>query len=176
VGFKYFAEGLFEGSLGFGGEESAGASFLRRDGSVWTTDKDGLIPALLAAEITARKGRDPSEIYNALTEELGEPRSVRVDAKASPEQKALLSKLSPEQVTSTELAGEPIQSILSHAPGNNQAIGGLKVITANGWFAARPSGTEDIYKIYAESFIGDDHLKRLVAEAQVLVDGAIAPK
>lgn len=176
VGFKFFAEGLFDGSLGFGGEESAGASFLRRDGSVWTTDKDGLIPALLAAEITARKGRDPSEIYNSLTEELGEPRSIRVDAKASPEQKALLSKLSPEQVTSTELAGEPIQSILSHAPGNNQAIGGLKVITANGWFAARPSGTEDIYKIYAESFIGDDHLKRLVAEAQVLVDGAIAPK
>jgi phosphoglucomutase len=176
VGFKYFAQGLFEGSLGFGGEESAGASFLRKDGSVWTTDKDGLIPALLAAEITARKGRDPSEIYNALTEELGEPRSVRVDAKASPAQKALLSKLSPEQVTSTELAGEPIQSILSHAPGNDQAIGGLKVMTANGWFAARPSGTEDIYKIYAESFIGDDHLKRLVAEAQVLVDGAIAPK
>jgi phosphoglucomutase len=176
VGFKFFAEGLYEGSLGFGGEESAGASFLRRDGSVWTTDKDGLIPALLAAEITARKGRDPSEIYNALTAELGEPRSVRVDAKASPAQKALLGKLSPEQVTSTELAGEPIQSVLSHAPGNNQAIGGLKVITANGWFAARPSGTEDIYKIYAESFIGDDHLKRLVAEAQVLVDGAIAPK
>ncbi|MFS2157319.1 phosphoglucomutase (alpha-D-glucose-1,6-bisphosphate-dependent) [Pseudomonas sp. Pseusp122] len=176
VGFKYFAQGLFEGSLGFGGEESAGASFLRKDGSVWTTDKDGLIPALLAAEITARKDRDPSEIYNALTEELGEPRSVRVDAKASPAQKALLSKLSPEQVTSTELAGEPIQSILSHAPGNDQAIGGLKVMTANGWFAARPSGTEDIYKIYAESFIGDDHLKRLVAEAQVLVDGAIAPK
>ena len=176
VGFKFFAEGLYEGSLGFGGEESAGASFLRRDGSVWTTDKDGLIPALLAAEITARKGRDPSEIYNALTAELGEPRSVRVDAKASPAQKALLGKLSPEQVTSTELAGEAIQSILSHAPGNNQAIGGLKVITANGWFAARPSGTEDIYKIYAESFIGDDHLKRLVAEAQVLVDGAIAPK
>jgi phosphoglucomutase len=176
VGFKYFAQGLFEGSLGFGGEESAGASFLRKDGSVWTTDKDGLIPALLAAEITARKGRDPSEIYNALTEELGEPRSIRVDAKASPAQKALLSKLSPEQVTSTELAGEPIQSILSRAPGNDQAFGGLKVMTANGWFAARPSGTEDIYKIYAESFIGDDHLKRLVAEAQVLVDGAIAPK
>jgi phosphoglucomutase len=176
VGFKYFAQGLFEGSLGFGGEESAGASFLRKDGSVWTTDKDGLIPALLAAEITARKGRDPSEIYNALTEELGEPRSIRVDAKASPAQKALLSKLSPEQVTSTELAGETIQSILSRAPGNDQAFGGLKVMTANGWFAARPSGTEDIYKIYAESFIGDDHLKRLVAEAQVLVDGAIAPK
>lgn len=176
VGFKYFAEGLFDGSLGFGGEESAGASFLRKDGSVWTTDKDGLIPSLLAAEITARKDRDPSEIYNALTEALGEPRSVRVDAKASPAQKALLSKLSPEQVTSTELAGEPIQRILSRAPGNDQAFGGLKVMTANGWFAARPSGTEDIYKIYAESFVSDDHLKRLVAEAQVLVDGAISPK
>jgi phosphoglucomutase len=176
VGFKYFADGLFDGSLGFGGEESAGASFLRRDGTVWTTDKDGLIPALLAAEITARKGRDPSEIYRALTDELGEPFSTRVDAKANPQQKALLSKLSPDQVTSTELAGEPIQNVLSDAPGNGQAFGGVKVMTENGWFAARPSGTEDIYKIYAESFIGEDHLKRLVAEAQVLVDGAIAPK
>jgi phosphoglucomutase len=176
VGFKFFAEGLYEGSLGFGGEESAGASFLRRDGSVWTTDKDGLIPALLAAEIRARKGRDPSEMYTALTDELGEPVSTRVEAKANFEQKALLSKLSPEQVTSTELAGEKITSILSKAPGNDQAIGGLKVMTENGWFAARPSGTEDIYKIYAESFKGEDHLKRLVAEAQVLVDAAIAPK
>jgi phosphoglucomutase len=175
VGFKFFAEGLYEGSLGFGGEESAGASFLRRDGSVWTTDKDGLIPALLAAEIRARKGRDPSEMYKALTDELGEPVSTRVEAKANFEQKALLSKLSPEQVTSTELAGEKITSILSKAPGNDQAIGGLKVMTENGWFAARPSGTEDIYKIYAESFKGEEHLKRLVAEAQVLVDGAIAP-
>ncbi|MCD5977997.1 phosphoglucomutase (alpha-D-glucose-1,6-bisphosphate-dependent) [Pseudomonas quasicaspiana] len=174
VGFKFFAEGLFDGSLGFGGEESAGASFLRKDGTVWTTDKDGLIPALLAAEITARKGRDPSEIYQALTEQLGEPFSTRVEAKASPEQKAALGKLSPDQVKSTELAGEPILSVLSHAPGNNQAIGGLKVMTGNGWFAARPSGTEDIYKIYAESFIGEEHLKRLVAEAQVLVDAAIA--
>ncbi|MBX8596379.1 phosphoglucomutase (alpha-D-glucose-1,6-bisphosphate-dependent) [Pseudomonas cichorii] len=176
VGFKFFADGLFEGSLGFGGEESAGASFLRRDGTVWTTDKDGLIPALLAAEITARTGRDPSEHYKAMTDELGEPFSTRVDAKANPQQKALLGKLSPEQVTSTELAGEKIQGILSHAPGNDQAIGGLKVMTENGWFAARPSGTEDIYKIYAESFQGEDHLQRLVAEAQVLVDGAIAPK
>ncbi|MDB6050111.1 MAG: pgm, partial [Pseudomonas sp.] len=158
VGFKWFADGLFDGSLGFGGEESAGASFLRKDGSVWTTDKDGLIPALLAAEITARKGRDPSEIYQALTEELGEPFSTRVEAKANPAQKALLGKLSPDQVKSTELAGEPILTVLSHAPGNDQAIGGLKVMTENGWFAARPSGTEDIYKIYAESFIGDDHL------------------
>ncbi|RRV10751.1 alpha-D-glucose phosphate-specific phosphoglucomutase [Pseudomonas sp. v388] len=176
VGFKYFADGLFDGSLGFGGEESAGASFLRRDGTVWTTDKDGLIPALLAAEITATQGRDPSELYRSMTDELGEPFSTRVDAKANPQQKALLSKLSPDQVTSTELAGEPIQSVLSNAPGNDQPFGGVKVMTENGWFAARPSGTEDIYKIYAESFIGEEHLKRLVAEAQVLVDGAIAPK
>lgn len=173
VGFKYFADGLFDGSLGFGGEESAGASFLRMDGSVWTTDKDGLIPALLAAEMTARTGRDPSQAYDALTQTLGEPFSTRVEAKANPQQKAALSKLSPEQVKSTELAGEPIEQILSHAPGNGQAIGGLKVITANGWFAARPSGTEDIYKIYAESFIDEAHLQRLVAEAQVLVDSAI---
>jgi phosphoglucomutase len=174
VGFKFFADGLFDGSLGFGGEESAGASFLRRDGSVWSTDKDGLIPSLLGAEMTARTGRDPSQAYQALTEELGEPFSTRVEAKANPQQKALLSKLSPEQVTSTELAGEKIEQVLSHAPGNNQAIGGLKVMTANGWFAARPSGTEDIYKIYAESFVDEAHLQRLVSEAQVLVDSAIA--
>ncbi len=174
VGFKWFADGLFEGSLGFGGEESAGASFLRRDGTVWSTDKDGLIPSLLAAEMTARTGRDPSQLYQALTDDLGRPFSTRVDAKATPEQKALLGKLSPQQVKSTTLAGEAITQILSHAPGNNQPIGGLKVMTENGWFAARPSGTEDIYKIYAESFIGDEHLKRLVEEAQVLVDAAIA--
>ena len=174
VGFKFFADGLFDGSLGFGGEESAGASFLRLDGSVWATDKDGLIPALLAAEMTARTGRNPAEAYAALTAELGEPFATRVEAKANPQQKALLSKLAPEQVKSTELAGEPIQQILSHAPGNDQAIGGLKVMTANGWFAARPSGTEDIYKIYAESFIDDAHLQRLVGEAQELVDKAIA--
>ena len=174
VGFKWFADGLFEGSLGFGGEESAGASFLRRDGTVWSTDKDGLIPSLLAAEMTARTGRDPSQLYQALTDDLGRPFSTRVDAKATPEQKALLGKLSPQQVKSTTLAGEAITQILSHAPGNNQPIGGLKVMTENGWFAARPSGTEDIYKIYAESFIGDAHLKRLVEEAQVLVDAAIA--
>ena len=174
VGFKWFADGLFEGSLGFGGEESAGASFLRLDGSVWSTDKDGLIPSLLAAEMTARTGRDPSQLYQKMTEDLGRPFSTRVDAQATPQQKALLSKLSPEQVKSTHLAGETITQILSHAPGNNQAIGGLKVMTENGWFAARPSGTEDIYKIYAESFIGDEHLARLVEEAQVLVDTAIS--
>ena len=174
VGFKWFADGLFDGSLGFGGEESAGASFLRLDGSVWSTDKDGLIPSLLAAEMTARTGRDPSQLYQKMTEDLGLPFSTRVDAKATPQQKALLGKLSPEQVKSTSLAGEAITQILSHAPGNDQPIGGLKVMTENGWFAARPSGTEDIYKIYAESFIGDEHLNRLVEEAQVLVDTAIA--
>ncbi|MGE8438653.1 MAG: phosphoglucomutase (alpha-D-glucose-1,6-bisphosphate-dependent) [Pseudomonas palmensis] len=174
VGFKYFADGLFDGSLGFGGEESAGASFLRKDGTVWSTDKDGLIPSLLAAEMTARTGRDPSQAYEALTEALGRPFSTRVDAKATPQQKAQLGKLSPQQVKSTTLAGEPIEQILSHAPGNDQAIGGLKVMTANGWFAARPSGTEDIYKIYAESFVDDAHLQRLVGEAQELVDAAIA--
>ena len=174
VGFKWFADGLFDGSLGFGGEESAGASFLRLDGSVWSTDKDGLIPSLLAAEMRARTGRDPSQLYQKMTEDLGLPFSTRVDAKATPQQKALLGKLSPEQVKSTSLAGEAITQILSHAPGNDQPIGGLKVMTENGWFAARPSGTEDIYKIYAESFIGDEHLNRLVEEAQVLVDTAIA--
>jgi phosphoglucomutase len=175
VGFKYFAPGLFDGSLGFGGEESAGASFLRRDGTVWSTDKDGLIPALLAAEMTARTGRDPGERYQALVQELGEPQSTRIDAAATPAQKKLLSKLSPEQVRSTELAGEKIAHILSHAPGNNEAIGGLKVMTENGWFAARPSGTEDIYKIYAESFLGTEHLQRLVDEAQQIVNAAITP-
>ena len=174
VGFKWFADGLFDGSLGFGGEESAGASFLRLDGSVWSTDKDGLIPSLLAAEMRARTGRDPSQLYQKMTEDLGLPFSTRVDAKATPQQKALLGKLSPEQVKSTSLAGEAITQILSHAPGNDQPIGGLKVMTENGWFAARPSGTEDIYKLYAESFIGDEHLNRLVEEAQVLVDTAIA--
>lgn len=173
VGFKYFAAGLFDGSLGFGGEESAGASFLRRDGSVWSTDKDGLIPGLLAAEMTARLGKDPYQLYQALASDLGQPFATRVDAKADARQKAALGKLSAEQITSTSLAGEPIERILAKAPGNDQAIGGLKVMTANGWFAARPSGTEDIYKIYAESFNGEAHLQQLVSEAQQLVDSAI---
>jgi phosphoglucomutase len=174
VGFKWFVEGLLDGSLGFGGEESAGASFVRRDGSVWTTDKDGIIPALLAAEITARTGRDPGEIYHALTGELGEPVYDRVEASATPEQKAILERLSAQQVRLTELAGEKIRAILTHAPGNGAPIGGLKVIAENGWFAARPSGTEDIYKIYAESFRGADHLRRILEESQTIVNGALA--
>ena len=173
VGFKWFAAGLLDGSLGFGGEESAGASFLRRDGTVWTTDKDGLVPALLAAEITARTGRDPAENYRALTQEFGAPAADRIQAAASPEQKAKLSKLSPEQVKSTMLAGEPIQAVLTRAPGNDAAIGGLKVVAEHGWFAARPSGTEDIYKIYAESFRGEDHLRSILNEAQTIVDQAL---
>ena len=174
VGFKWFVDGLLDGSLGFGGEESAGASFLRLDGSVWTTDKDGIIPALLAAEITARMGRDPGEIYEELTRKFGEPFYDRVEAPATPEQKAQLAKLSPSQVKLTELAGEKIQNMLTHAPGNNAPIGGLKVIAENGWFAARPSGTEDIYKIYAESFKGADHLSRIIEEAQTVVSAALA--
>ena len=174
VGFKWFVDGLLDGSLGFGGEESAGASFQRFDGSVWTTDKDGLIPGLLAAEMTARGGRDPGEIYRELTRALGEPFANRVEAAASPAQKKKLSKLAPEQITSTELAGEKIEHILSHAPGNDAAIGGLKIASANGWFAARPSGTESIYKIYAESFHSEEHLQRIIAEAQSIVDKAIA--
>ena len=173
VGFKWFVDGLLDGSLGFGGEESAGASFLRLDGSVWTTDKDGIVPALLSAEITARMGRDPGEIYRELTHEFGEPVSQRIEAPATPAQKEMLSKLSPQQVRATDLAGEKIQSILSHAPGNGAPIGGLKVIAENGWFAARPSGTEDIYKIYAESFRGEDHLRRITEEAQAIVDATL---
>ena len=173
VGFKWFVDGLLDGSLGFVGEESAGASFLRRDGTVWTTDKDGFIPCLLAAEISARSGRDPGEIYHDLTRELGEPVYDRVEAPATPEQKKLLAKLNPEQVTLTTLAGEEIESVLTQAPGNGAAIGGLKVVAESGWFAARPSGTEDIYKIYAESFRGDDHLRLLVEEAQAMVDAAL---
>lgn len=174
VGFKWFAPGLFDGSLGFGGEESAGASFLRIDGSVWTTDKDGLIPALLAGEIVAKTGRDPGEHYKALADENGHAAEARVEAPANTAQKKALSKLSPEQITSTELAGEKIESIITNAPGNNAAIGGIKVSSKSGWFAARPSGTEDIYKIYAESFKGKDHLKLLIAEAQTIVDKAIS--
>lgn len=176
VGFKWLADGLYDGSLGFGGEESAGASFVRLDGSAWTTDKDGIILALLAAEITARMGRDPGEIYRDLTREFGEPSYDRVEAPATPEQKAMLEKLSPQQVRSTELAGEKIEAVLTRAPGNNAAIGGLKVSAKSGWFAARPSGTEDIYKIYAESFQGADHLRRIQAEAQAIVTETLAAK
>ncbi len=174
VGFKWFAPGLFDGSLGFGGEESAGASFLRIDGSVWTTDKDGLIPALLAGEIVAKTGRDPGEHYKALADEFGHAAEARVEAPANTAQKKALSKLSPEQITSKELAGEKIETILTSAPGNSAAFGGIKVETQSGWFAARPSGTEDIYKIYAESFKGKDHLQLLIAEAQTIVDKAIS--
>jgi phosphoglucomutase len=174
VGFKWFVDGLLDSSLGFGGEESAGASFLRLDGSVWTTDKDGIVPALLAAEITARMGRDPGEIYHDLTREFGEPVYDRVEAPATPEQKAALEKLSPQQIQSRYLAGEKIQTILTKAPGNGAPIGGLKVSVKSGWFAARPSGTEDIYKIYAESFQGAEHLRRIVEEAQAIVNETLA--
>jgi phosphoglucomutase len=174
VGFKWFVDGLLDGSLGFGGEESAGASFARLDGAVWTTDKDGIVPALLAAEITARMDRDPGEIYRDLTREFGEPAYDRVEAPATPDQKRLLAKLSPEQVKLTELAGEKLQTVLTNAPGNGAHIGGLKVVTASGWFAARPSGTENIYKIYAESFRGADQLHRILEEAQTIVSDALA--
>ncbi len=174
VGFKWFVDGLYDGSLGFGGEESAGASFVRQDGSVWTTDKDGMVPALLSAEITARMGRDPGELYRELTREFGEPVYDRIEAPATAEQKQKLAQLSPRQVRSAKLAGEPIQTILTQAPGNGASIGGLKVIAENGWFAARPSGTEDIYKIYAESFRGMDHLHRIQVEAQAIVSDALA--
>jgi len=170
VGFKWFAEGLQDGSLGFCGEESAGATFKRRNGAVWTTDKDGIVPALLSAEITARMGRDPGEVYRDLTEELGEPVADRLQAIATPAQKEKLSKLSPHEITSKTLAGETIRSVLSRAPGNNAEIGGVKVSTENGWFAARPSGTEEIYKIYGESFRGQDHLRAILSEAQTIVD------
>jgi phosphoglucomutase len=174
VGFKWFVSGLLDGSLGFGGEESAGASFSRRDGGVWTTDKDGLVPALLSAEITARTGRDPGDAYRAMTRELGAVFANRVDASANAEQKKKLAKLDAKQVRITELAGEPVEQIMTHAPGNDAAIGGVKVSSRGGWFAARPSGTEDIYKIYAESFHDPVHLGRLIAEAQLIVDAALA--
>jgi len=174
VGFKWFSEGLFDGSLGFGCEESAGASLLRLDGSVWTTDKDGLVPALLSAEITAREGKDPGELFAQLTNELGKPFANRVEAAATPAQKAKLAKLSPDQLQSQQLAGEKIEQVLDKAPGNGAAIGGIKAIAASGWFAARPSGTEAIYKIYAESFKSEDHLQSLLKEAQSIVDAALA--
>ena len=173
VGFKWFVIGLLDGSLGFGGEESAGASFLRRDGTVWTTDKDGIIMDLLAAEMMAKTGRDPGQLYRELTRELGEPVYARIDAPATPEQKAVLSKLSAEQVQATELAGDRILAKLTAAPGNGAAVGGLKVVTEQGWFAARPSGTEDVYKLYAESFRGSDHLADIQREAQALIDRAL---
>jgi phosphoglucomutase len=173
VGFKWFVDGLFDGSLGFGGEESAGASFLDRNGKVWSTDKDGIIAALLAGEITATTGKDPGEIYNEFTAAYGAPVYARIDAPATPDQKDKLKRLSADQITSSTLAGEPIEAILTEAPGNGAAIGGLKVATENGWFAARPSGTENIYKIYAESFKGEGHLKQLQEEAQSVVNGVI---
>jgi phosphoglucomutase len=174
VGFKWFAEGLFDGSLGFGCEESAGASLLRRDGSVWTTDKDGLVPALLSAEITARRGKDPGEVYAQLTAELGKPFASRVDAAATPAQQAKLAKLSPDQLHTDQLAGEKIEQVIDKAPGNGAAIGGIKAVSASGWFAARPSGTEAIYKVYAESFKDEAHLKDILAEAQKIVDAALS--
>jgi phosphoglucomutase len=173
VGFKWFVQGLLDGSLGFGGEESAGASFLRRDGTAWSTDKDGLIMCLLAVEMTARSGEDPGAVYERLTERYGRPAYRRIDAPATSRQKEILAQLKPEQVAASELAGEPILQILTTAPGNGAPIGGLKVVAENGWFAARPSGTEDVYKIYAESFKGEDHLERLLADAQALVDAAL---
>jgi phosphoglucomutase len=174
VGFKWFVDGLIDGTLGFVGEESAGATFLRRNGQVWTTDKDGLIPGLLSAEMTARTGKDPGILYAELTEKYGNPVYQRIDAAATKDQKAKLAKLSPQQVTAKQLAGEPITAILTEAPGNHASIGGLKVTTENGWFAARPSGTEDVYKIYAESFNGEAHLKQIQTEAQQLVTAAIS--
>jgi phosphoglucomutase len=174
VGFKWFVPGLLEGSLGFGGEESAGASFLRRDGSVWTTDKDGFVMDLLAVELMARTGRDPSELYTELTRELGAPVYERVDAPATPDEKATLLRLSAADVKASELAGDPIQALLTTAPGNGAPIGGLKVVTAFGWFAARPSGTEDVYKLYAESFRGREHLRRIQEEARALVSRVLA--
>jgi phosphoglucomutase len=174
VGFKWFVSGLLDGSLGFGGEESAGASLLRLDGQVWTTDKDGIVLNLLAAEITARTGRDPSQLYQELTQELGAPDFERTDTPASTAEKAALLKLAPADIHTSRLAGDPIEQTLVKAPGNGAAIGGLKVITANGWFAARPSGTEDIYKQYAESFRGKEHLRRIQTEARALIDTALA--
>jgi phosphoglucomutase len=174
VGFKWFVEGLSDGSFGFGGEESAGASFLRRDGTVWTTDKDGILLCLLAAEMTAKTGRDPGEHYRELIARHGEPVYARIDAPATREQKAILMQLAPESITAASLAGDPITQIATRAPGNNAAIGGLKVSTQQGWFAARPSGTENVYKIYAESFRGREHLAQIQEEARAIVGAALA--
>ncbi len=174
VGFKWFVAGLVDGSLGFGGEESAGASFLRRDGTVWTSDKDGLIACLLAAELTARSGHDPAVAYGELTARFGAPAYRRIDAPATREQQAVLARLSPTQIEASELAGEPIVAVLTRAPGNDAPIGGVKVITEHGWFAARPSGTEEVYKVYAESFLGEEHLQLLLGEAQMVVTHALA--
>jgi phosphoglucomutase len=174
VGFKWFVPGLLDGSLGFAGEESAGASFLRRAGGVWTTDKDGIIMGLLAAELTARMGRDPSEVYGDLTRDLGAPVYERIDAPATPELKAILLRLSSADVPAATLAGDRILSVLTNAPGNGSPIGGLKVVTARGWFAARPSGTEDVYKLYAESFSGVDHLRQIQDEAQSLISAVLS--
>ena len=176
VGFKWFVDGLLDGSLGFGGEESAGASFLRRDGSVWTTDKDGIILGLLAAEMTAVTGRDPGDLYRDLTRELGEPVYRRIDAPATPEQKSALARLSPEDVSAAELAGDRITAMATSAPAANAPIGGLKVMTASGWFAARPSGTEEVYKLYAESFKGEDHLRRILDDAQAMLGATLGGK
>jgi phosphoglucomutase len=174
VGFKWFVDGLLDGSLGFGGEESAGASFLRRDGTAWTTDKDGIILALLAAEMLAHTGKDPGQIYKGLTERFGAPVYERIDAPATPEQKVILAKLSPEQVNTRELAGDPIDAMLTAAPGNGAPLGGLKVVTKRGWFAARPSGTENVYKLYVESFAGEEHLRGIQREAQELIADVFA--
>jgi phosphoglucomutase len=173
VGFKWFVPGLIDGSVAFGGEESAGASFLRKDGTVWTTDKDGILLALLASEILAVTGKTPSQLYAELVAEFGDPVYERVDARASKAQKAALGRLNGSAITATELAGEPITAKLSEAPGNGAAVGGVKVVTEHAWFAARPSGTEDVYKIYAESFLGEDHLRRVQAEAKTIVDAAL---
>jgi phosphoglucomutase len=170
VGFKWFVEGLLSGSIGFAGEESAGASFLRLDGTPWSTDKDGILLGLLAAEITAKTGLDPGEQYRRLTKKFGQPIYERIDARASPEQKAVLKRLTPEQIPTELLAGEKIEAKLTHAPGNGEAIGGIKVITENGWFAVRPSGTENIYKIYAESFLGHEHVRQIQQEATAIVE------
>jgi phosphoglucomutase len=173
VGFKWFVEGLGNGSLAFGGEESAGASLLRRGGSAWTTDKDGIVLGLLAAEMTAVTGRDPGELYDDLTREFGDFAYERIDAPATPAEKAALLKLSPQQITVSEIAGDKITSLLTNAPGNGAAIGGLKVVLENGWFAARPSGTEEVYKLYAESFTGGDHLRQIQQEAQAIIGKAV---